>query len=510
MVITASLSLADMPGTVRLWQQRKVEFTLSIAAFLGVALLGVLPGIAIAVGLSILNVFRRAWRPYQTVLGRVDGLAGYHDVRSYPDAEQLPGPGDLPVRRAAVLRQRQDVPRRGPARWPAPSRRRGGSSSPPSRSPTWTPPRADMLVDLDQLLDERGQNLVFAELKDPVRRKIERYGLTGAIEPRHFFPTVEAAVDAFRAETGAVCGRLPMRRLQHHGWRPEHHAPTAGCRDPGNGRPRPAGEACAVLAVDGPCLTMGRADVRYLLRGGGLERASVAIVASVVDQLRRDSSVSGDGRGDRRRERGQRPTATPRPAATRDHLWQAAAVTGVQRTDGHRTAAVGSYKGHSMHAAPGVHEYAVELARATLPDGGRILEIGAGCGALAVRMQDAGFDVVPTDLDPPHDWIHRLDLDAPEWTDDTRGPFDLVVCVETLEHVENPRQALRAIRSLLRAGDRVLVSTPNITHPHSRLKMFLRGSPVFFGPNFYYDPGTCRCSPTGCSPSTCGWPASSR
>jgi hypothetical protein len=55
--------------------------------------------------------------------------------------------------------------------------------------------------------------------------------------------------------------------------------------------------------------------------------------------------------------------------------------------------------------------------------------------------------------------------------------------------VENPRQALRAIRSLLRAGDKVLVSTPNITHPHSRLKMFLRGSPVFFGPNFYYDPG---------------------
>jgi hypothetical protein len=44
---------------------------------------------------------------------------------------------------------------------------------------------------------------VFAELKDPVRRKIERYGLTEAIEPRHFFPTVGTAVEAFRAETGA-------------------------------------------------------------------------------------------------------------------------------------------------------------------------------------------------------------------------------------------------------------------------------------------------------------------
>src|SRR5918997_6929505 len=90
-VITASLSLADLPGTVRLWRQRKVEFSLSIVAFAGVALLGVLPGIAIAVGLSILNVFRRAWRPYATVLGRVDGLPGYHSVRQYPGARRLPG-----------------------------------------------------------------------------------------------------------------------------------------------------------------------------------------------------------------------------------------------------------------------------------------------------------------------------------------------------------------------------------------------------------------------------------
>ena len=46
-------------------------------------------------------------------------------------------------------------------------------------------------------------SLVFAELKDPVRGKIERYGLTRTIDPDHFFPTVEAAVTAFRAGTGA-------------------------------------------------------------------------------------------------------------------------------------------------------------------------------------------------------------------------------------------------------------------------------------------------------------------
>jgi Sulfate permease and related transporters (MFS superfamily) len=72
-VIAASLSLADIAGMRRLWRQRKSDFALAAAAFLGVALLGVLPGIGLAVALSILDVFRRAWRPYQAVLGRVRG-----------------------------------------------------------------------------------------------------------------------------------------------------------------------------------------------------------------------------------------------------------------------------------------------------------------------------------------------------------------------------------------------------------------------------------------------------
>jgi 2-polyprenyl-3-methyl-5-hydroxy-6-metoxy-1,4-benzoquinol methylase len=164
-------------------------------------------------------------------------------------------------------------------------------------------------------------------------------------------------------------------------------------------------------------------------------------------------------------------------------------MTQPERQTIQRTASARDYQGHSVHAAPGVHEYAVELVRAALPNGGRILEVGSGCGALALRLRDAGYDVVPTDLEPPHEWIARLDLDHPEWTDETRGPFDMVVCVETLEHVENPRQVLRSIRSLLRDGDRLLVSTPNVTHPHSLLKMVLRGAPVFFGPKHYYQPG---------------------
>jgi high affinity sulfate transporter 1 len=207
-VITAALSLADLRGTARLWRQRKVEFTLSLVAFAGVALLGVLPGIGIAVGLSILNVFRRAWRPYSTTLGLADGVAGYHDVRSYPTAHLLPGlvlyRFDAPLFFANAKTFRDAVlaiARAEPApRWLV------VAAEPITDVDTTA---ADVLLDLDRVLDERGQTLVFAELKDPVRRKLERYGLTRALEPEHFFPTVEAAVEAFSAETGAVWGDAP-------------------------------------------------------------------------------------------------------------------------------------------------------------------------------------------------------------------------------------------------------------------------------------------------------------
>jgi high affinity sulfate transporter 1 len=201
-VITASLSLADIPGTVRLWRQRKAECLLSIAAFLGVALLGVLPGIAIAVGLSILNVFRRAWWPYDTELGRVEGLPGYHDTHLHPQAQHLPGlviyRFDAPLFFANATTFRDEVRRM--ARADPPPRWILIAAEPVTDVDTTA---SDVLEDLDEALNAQGISLVFAELKDPVREKIERYGLTRTIDPRHFFPTVEAAVAAFREETGA-------------------------------------------------------------------------------------------------------------------------------------------------------------------------------------------------------------------------------------------------------------------------------------------------------------------
>ena len=201
-VIAASLSLADIAGMRRLWRQRKSDFALATTAFLGVALLGVLPGIALAVALSILDVFNRAWRPYQAVLGRVPELAGYHDTGVYPNADLLPGlvifRFDSPLFFANANTFRDQVL----------------ALADTDPCPQWIlvaaepitdidTTAADMLEDLDIRLNEKGVSLVFAEMKSRVHDRVERYELTGTINPEHFYPTISEAVRAYQRHTGA-------------------------------------------------------------------------------------------------------------------------------------------------------------------------------------------------------------------------------------------------------------------------------------------------------------------
>ncbi len=165
-VMAAAFSLADISGMKRLWSVRRTEFALAIAPFLGVALLGVLPGIGIAVGLSILNVFRRAWWPYSTSLRQADGLPGYHDVRSYPDASEIDGLAilrfDAPLFFAnsrAFHQQVQTIASSDPRpRWIV------VSAEPITDVDTTA---ADMLEELDQALNSEGISLVFRRNKGP-------------------------------------------------------------------------------------------------------------------------------------------------------------------------------------------------------------------------------------------------------------------------------------------------------------------------------------------------------
>jgi high affinity sulfate transporter 1 len=201
-VIAASLTLADIPATMTLRRQRTTDFAIALVAFLGVVLLGVLAGIVVAIGLSIGDVFRRAWRPYQTELGSPDGVAGYHDLRSHPDAERLPGLAivrfDAPLFFANARAFREQVLRCASA----------------AERPDWIivaaepitdvdTTAAEMLADLDDGLESRGVRLVFAELNDPVRRTLRHYRSGRLLEPGRTFPTLDDAVSAFRAETGA-------------------------------------------------------------------------------------------------------------------------------------------------------------------------------------------------------------------------------------------------------------------------------------------------------------------
>jgi high affinity sulfate transporter 1 len=204
-VVMAAFSLAELAAARKLWRQRRMEFWLSIAATLGVAVLGVLPGILVAVGLSILNVFRRAWWPYQAVLGREKGVPGYHDITHRPRLTSMPGlvifRFDAPLIFANARTFAEQVTRLA-ATDPAPKWVLV-TGEPISDVDTSA---ADMLADLVDDLAARGTTLAFAELKSVVRGKLAAYELPEVTERIRFFDTLNVAGKAYRAEFGTNWG----------------------------------------------------------------------------------------------------------------------------------------------------------------------------------------------------------------------------------------------------------------------------------------------------------------
>ena len=201
-VIAAGLSLIDVGSFVRLWRVGTSEFWLAVASLLGVALAGVIPGVFFAVALSLLAFVRRAWRPHDAILGRADGVKGYHDLTYYPDARQIPGlllyRFDAPLffANADVFRERV---RERIAEAPYPVR--------------WVVVAAEPITDIDMTaaetldllqadLAKEGITLAFAELKDPVRERLRRYGALADLPDDLIFPTVGAAVSGYLRATG--------------------------------------------------------------------------------------------------------------------------------------------------------------------------------------------------------------------------------------------------------------------------------------------------------------------
>jgi ubiquinone/menaquinone biosynthesis C-methylase UbiE len=138
-------------------------------------------------------------------------------------------------------------------------------------------------------------------------------------------------------------------------------------------------------------------------------------------------------------------------------------------------------------AAPLAHQAIHDTVAAILEKAGRgsLLDVPAGEGALAARLIAAGFEVSCCDLYPE---IFRLDgvsitlgdLNAELPFGDQS--FDFVTCLEGLEHIENPQQAIREFARVLRPGGTVIVSIPNILNIEERLKWLLYGYTSHFKP----------------------------
>ena len=196
-VISAAIGLIEVSDLRRIYRIQRWEFWLSIACTLGVILFGAIEGIVIAIVIAVIEFLWDGWRPYSAVLGRVDGIRGYHDISRYPQARQVPG----------LVLFRWDAPLFfANAEWfhARVLAAVGESSTPVVRLVVVAEPMisvdvtsADMLAELTDELQAAGVTLCFAGMKDPVKDKLKRFGLFERFGDAAFFPTTGSAVSTY-------------------------------------------------------------------------------------------------------------------------------------------------------------------------------------------------------------------------------------------------------------------------------------------------------------------------
>ncbi len=196
-VIASAIGLFELTDLRRIHRIQRWEFWLSVACAAGVLVLGVIPGIGLAILIAVIEFLWDGWRPHSAVLGRVEGIKGYHDVTRYPEARRIPGlvlfRWDAPLFfanaelfRDRVLAALDASPT--PARWLV-------VAAEPVTSVDVT--AADIVAELDETLLEAGIELSFAEMKDPVKDKLKRFGLFARLGADTFYPTLGSAVSAY-------------------------------------------------------------------------------------------------------------------------------------------------------------------------------------------------------------------------------------------------------------------------------------------------------------------------
>ena len=198
-VIASAIGLIEVEDLRRIWRIQRWEFWLSIAAFAGVAVLGVIPGIGLAIVIAVIEFLWDGWRPHSAILGRPKDVRGWHDIGRYPDAERVPGlvlfRWDAPLffANAEQFQERILAAVNGS---PGDVRRVVVAAEPVTSIDVTA---ADTLVELDETLAKAGVELCFAELKDPVKDKLRRFELYERFGDTRFFPTLNSAVEAYCA-----------------------------------------------------------------------------------------------------------------------------------------------------------------------------------------------------------------------------------------------------------------------------------------------------------------------
>jgi high affinity sulfate transporter 1 len=193
-VIASAIGLIEVADLKRIHRIQPWEFWLSIICLVGVAVLGAIPGIGLAIAIALIQFLWDSWRPHSAVLGRADGVKGYHDITRYPDARRIPGlvlfRWDAPLffANAELFKQRAlDAV----ANSPTPVRWLVVAAEPVTGIDVTA---GDTLAELDNALHAMGIELCFAELKDPVKDTLKRFGLFAQLGERYFFPTIGSAV----------------------------------------------------------------------------------------------------------------------------------------------------------------------------------------------------------------------------------------------------------------------------------------------------------------------------
>lgn len=196
-VITSAVGLFEIKDLHRIFRIQRWEFWLSILCFAGVAVFDAIVGIGIAVLIALIEFLWDAWRPHFAVLGRADGVRGYHDIKRYPDARLVPGlvlfRWDAPLF-FANAEQFKNCVLQAVNESPVPVKRIIVAAEPVTGVDVTS---ADIIDELYQVLTESQIELHFAELKDPVKDKFKRYELFSKLGTGIFHPTIGAAVDAY-------------------------------------------------------------------------------------------------------------------------------------------------------------------------------------------------------------------------------------------------------------------------------------------------------------------------